>query len=377
MDNYYCGLYIHIPFCKKKCHYCDFPSYCNIEHLVSPYIAALKKEIQLISLQYPDVKIKTIFIGGGTPTYINYKLIIEIMQAIKYSFNIDKEIEISIEGNPGTFDLNKLLEYRKVGINRLSIGLQAWQDYLLEKVGRIHTQEQFIKGFEHARKAGFKNINIDLIFGLPEQDMEDWNETLEKVISLQPTHLSCYSLIIEGETPFYNLYIQGKLQIDEDLEREMYYFAKTFLKSKGYNHYEISNFAKTDFECIHNRIYWDVKPYIGLGSSAHSFINNHRYSNTNSVSRYIKELSEDRLPINNINKISQEQLMQEYMFLGMRKIDGISSNEFHKIFGKDIDLVYGNVLKELQEKKLIEKEEKIYLTSKGLDFANHVFQSFL
>jgi oxygen-independent coproporphyrinogen-3 oxidase len=373
----YCGLYIHIPFCKKKCYYCDFPSYCNLENLIKPYIAALKKEIQLVSVKYPDIKIKTIFIGGGTPTYINYKYIIEIIELIKYCFEIKNNAEISIEGNPGTFDLNKLLEYRKVGINRLSIGLQAWQDNLLKKLGRIHTQKQFKQAMDNAKVAGFENINIDLIFGLPEQCIEDWKETLEKVTLLQPTHLSCYSLKIEEETPFYALYKQGKLQIDEDLEREMYYYTKKFLNSKGYHHYEISNFAKTDFECIHNGIYWDVKPYIGLGSSAHSFINNHRYSNTNTVSRYIKELSEDRLPIKNINKINQEQLMQEYMFLGMRKIDGVSSKEFNKIFGKDIDFVYWNVLRELQEKGLIEKGEKIYLTSKGLDFANHVFQSFL
>ena len=377
MDYDKCGLYIHIPFCKKKCFYCDFPSYTNLEHLITLYIEALKKEIHLVALQNPNVKIKTIFMGGGTPSYIPSQYIIEIIKTIQYNFKIEKNAEISIEGNPGTFNLKKLQDYRKVGINRISVGLQAWQDNLLKRLGRIHTQKQFMQAIKDVKEAGFKNINIDLIFGLPDQGMEDWQETLENVVLLQPTHLSCYSLIIEEKTPFYDLYKQGKLKIDEDLEREMYYYTKTFLSSKGFHHYEISNFAEVGFECTHNLIYWDVKPYIGLGSSAHSFIKGYRYSNIDCVKRYIEVLSKNQLPIKDKNKTNREQLMQEYMFLGMRKVEGVSLTNFSNVFGQSMDDVYGNVLKELKEKDLIEGSERISLTSKGLDFANYVFQSFL
>ena len=375
MDSY--GLYIHIPFCKKKCRYCDFPSYDHIEYVIPSYIHALQKEIKLIVLEYPNIKLKSIFIGGGTPTYMDSRYIKEIMETVGTYFTIEKDAEISIEGNPGTFDFKKLVDYRKAGINRLSMGLQAWQNDLLKKLGRIHTQEEFLKSFEAVKDVGFLNINIDLMFGLPNQSLEDWKETLDKVTALKPNHLSCYSLIVEKGTPFYKMQNQGNLFLDEDLERQMYYYTKNYLKSKGYHHYEISNFSKPGFECKHNLIYWEMAPYIGVGAAAHSFTKNFRYANTQSVFKYIELLEKNILPIIDKNKETQEYFMQEFMFLGMRKIKGVSQKKFYNLFGKSIHEVYGDVLKNLEDKQLIMIGENISLTAKGLDFANYVFRSFL
>lgn len=372
-----CGLYIHIPFCKRKCLYCDFPSYDRIEYLIPSYIHALQKEIKLIALKYPNIQLKSIFIGGGTPTYMDSQYIKEIMKTVRMYFTIEEDPEISIEGNPGTFDFKKLVDYRKAGINRLSIGLQAWQNDLLRKLGRIHTQKEFLQGFQAARDAGFSNVNVDLMFGLPNQSLEDWQETLNKVVVLRPTHLSCYSLIVEKGTPFYTMQNQGNLFLDEDLEREMYYYTKNYLKLEGYHHYEISNFSKPGFECKHNLIYWEMTPYIGVGVAAHSFIQGFRYANTQSISKFIELLEKDILPIVDKNRETQEYFMQEFMFLGMRKIDGISQKNFYDLFGKNINELYGDVLKKLEDKRLITIGENICLTSKGLDFANYVFQSFL
>ncbi len=375
MDSY--GLYIHIPFCKRKCLYCDFPSYDHIEYVIPSYIHALQKEIKLIALEYPNIKLKSIFIGGGTPTYMDSRYIKEIMETVRTYFTIEKDAEISIEGNPGTFDFKKLVDYRKAGINRLSIGLQAWQNDLLRKLGRIHTQEEFLKSFRAVKDVGFLNINIDLMFGLPNQSLEDWKETLDKVTALKPNHLSCYSLIVEKGTPFYKMQTQGNLFLDEDLERQMYYYTKNYLKSKGYHHYEISNFSKPGFECKHNLIYWEMAPYIGVGAAAHSFTKKFRYANTQSVFKYIELLEKNILPIIDKNKETQEYFMQEFMFLGMRKIKGVSPKKFYNLFGKSIHEVYGDVLKNLEDKQLIMIGENISLTAKGLDFANYVFRSFL
>lgn len=373
-----CGLYIHIPFCKKKCLYCDFPSYSNMEKYIFSYVEALKTEIELIALKYPDIYLTSLFIGGGTPTYIRVQYIQDILEKVQECFPIEKEAEISIEANPGTFDTNKLQKYGEMGINRLSIGLQAWQDRLLKKMGRIHTKEEFLKGFQAAKEVGFQNINIDLMMGLPDQSLEDWKETLRQVTRLDPAHLSCYSLIIEEETPFYAMHAQGKLKLDEDLEREMYYYTKEYLKKQGYKHYEISNFAKANFECRHNLLYWNVEPYIGVGSAAHSFINNFRSANTSSLYEYIERLSYNRLPIIENHKVIEKELIQEFMFLGLRKIEGVSKKDFYQKFGKSMKEEYEDTLQELQEKRLVQlKGDNVSLTSKGLDFANYVFQAFL
>ncbi|MCR1897843.1 radical SAM family heme chaperone HemW [Irregularibacter muris] len=371
------GLYIHIPFCQSKCLYCDFPSYCNLDSFITPYIDALKKELEMRASLYAQDKISSIFIGGGTPTYIHSRGIKEILKSVRENFSISPGAEISIEANPGTFDIEKLRDYKEIGINRMSIGLQAWQDSFLKQLGRIHTQQEFIEGFKNAKDAGFENINVDLIFGLPRQSLKDWQETLEQVVALRPTHVSCYGLIIEEGTPFDALQKKGMLHIDEDLEREMYYLAISYLKSFGYHHYEISNFAQPGFQCKHNLIYWDVKPYLGIGSSAHSHMNNKRFSNTSSVSEYIKNIQEGALPITEEHPLTAKEYMEEYMFLGLRKIEGISKEEFFHIFHKEIEEAYGNILKNLQRQKLINIDERICLTSKGLDYANYVFQSFL
>jgi len=372
-----CGLYVHIPFCKSKCHYCDFPSYPNLEEYIPSYIDALIKEIAMAAKRYPNYRIQSIFIGGGTPTYINGNDIVAIMDAVRGCFPIGEDIEVSIEANPGTFDGDKLIQLRDAGVNRLSIGLQAWQNHLLKDLGRIHTQQDFIEGFHAARKAGFYNINIDLILGLPNQRFKDWEETLDRVLELEPTHLSCYSLIIEEVTPFYRLWESGKLELDEDLEREMYHYTRDILKAKGYLQYEISNFSKPGFQCQHNLIYWELKPYIGVGSSAHSFINGYRYANVDSIIEYIQEVEGNKVPIKEETKVNQKELMEEFMFLGLRKTRGVSRTDFFNYFAMDIFDIYGIVLEELEGQDLIRINHHIALTEKGLDFANLVYQSFL
>lgn len=372
-----CGLYIHIPFCKKKCLYCDFTSFCNKENLIKPYIKALNKEIILKSLKYKDYNIKSIFIGGGTPTYIHSEYIKELLSIVFNNFNVEKSAEISIEGNPGTFDKEKIKDYYEIGINRLSIGLQAWQDELLIRLGRIHKIGDFIKGYKYAKEVGFKNINIDLIFGLPDQRLEDWMETLKKATDLKPTHLSCYGLIIEENTPFKKLRDEGKLNINENIELQMHHYTKVYLESLGFTHYEISNYAKKGYECRHNLIYWELENYIGFGLSAHSFINNIRYANTDLIEEYIRTLEKGEIPIVEKNNLNSKELMEEYMFLGLRKMEGISKEHFYKKFGKDIEFIYSKALKDLKSKELIEVEDRIKLTPKGLDYGNYVFRAFI
>jgi oxygen-independent coproporphyrinogen-3 oxidase len=334
------ALYIHIPFCKQKCLYCDFPSFAGKENLMVDFSKALAKDIETASKR----KIKTIFIGGGTPTYLCLKAWKYIKDSI-HKLDKSENLEFTVEGNPGTFTEENLRFLKEMGVNRLSIGLQCFQNTILKKIGRIHTAEDFIMSYEMARNIGFKNINIDLMFGLPDQSMDDWKETLEKVVKINPEHISCYSLIVEEKTPFYNMYKKGMITLpEEELEREMYRYGVDFLKNKGYDQYEISNFSKKRMECKHNLVYWELGEYIGCGSGAHSYIDNLRYRNDENIEKYISSIGEKNFLKLDEHRNSREDDMEEFMFMGLRKISGISIMEFNKRFEKDIYNIYGNII---------------------------------
>lgn len=368
------GLYIHIPFCKQKCLYCDFPSFCGKENLMLNYAKALGKEIKSIAHK----KIGTIFIGGGTPTYLNLECWNILKDSIDW-LNKDGNIEFSVEMNPGTVNKEKLKFLKDMGVNRLSIGLQAWQNILLKKLGRIHETKDFIEAYNEAREIGFDNINIDIMFGLPEQTMEEWKETLERVVELNPEHISCYSLIIEEGTIFNKLYEEDRLSIPkEETEREMYSYCIKFLKDKGYNQYEISNFAKKDKECKHNLIYWELREYIGCGSAAHSYIDDVRYRHTEDIEKYIQGINNNEDIRMDLHKNSLKDDMEEYMFMGLRKIDGINIEEFKRRFNRDIMDIYGDVINKYLEKELlIMGNGNIFLSPRGIEISNSIMCDFI
>lgn len=363
------GLYIHIPFCKSKCLYCDFYSCSSSENLMIDYSRALAEEINSIG----DIKIKTIFIGGGTPTYLSLDAMNVLSKGIK-NLNKCKDLEFTIEGNPGTFTMEKLKLYKDMGANRLSIGLQAAQNNLLKTLGRIHSSQDFKEAVNMGRKAGFNNINVDLIFGIPGQSLDDWKETLNLVADLNLDHISAYSLIIEEGTEFYRMNNEGKLQLpDEDLEREMYSYVVGFLKEKGYIHYEISNFAKIGMECRHNFIYWNMEEYFGIGAAAHSYIDGKRYSNQCSIEGYINGQE-----IKDIHVNSLEDDMSEFMFLGLRKIDGISIDKFNKRFKINIFDVYGKVIdKYINLGLMLLEGDSLRLSIEGIQLSNTVMCDFV
>ncbi len=365
------ALYIHIPFCMSKCLYCDFLSFAGKENYVKDYIAALLNEIKAFKT---TSTVSTVFIGGGTPSVIDSSFIEEIMSCIYSSFNVSEEAEITIEANPGTVTLSKLTAYRKSGINRISFGVQAWQNRLLKSIGRIHTSNDIADSVKMAKMAGFDNINCDLMFSLPNQSSEDFIETINMVTALEPQHISAYSLIIEEGTPFFEMYEAGKISpVNDEEDRKMYHSGIRLLQEKGYYQYEISNFAKQGYECKHNLTYWYRGEYKGFGLGASSLINKKRLKNTEDFFEYI----------NGKNHISVEELsltdrQEEFMFLGLRCNRGISENEFYSAFGKDINSVYGSEINKLLKDKLIEKSNgKIYLTEKGFDLANIVFVEFM
>ena len=373
------GLYIHIPFCKAKCFYCDFNSFACMEDFIPAYFDALKKEIELYKDRLRGYTIKSIFIGGGTPSCVDHRYINELMSQCSQNFCIEENAEISIETNPGTLTEEKLTNYNLLGINRISMGLQAWQDRLLKKIGRIHDNHVFVENFNQARKAGFKNINVDLIFGLPSQSKQDWVETIRNILDMQPEHLSCYSLKIEDDTAFGRQLEAGELiPVEDELDREMYYAAKEMITGSGYEHYEISNFAKPGYLCKHNLIYWKAETYIGLGAGAHSYLEGKRFNNIAPVVEYIDYLKGGSVPSGGFEIIGREEEISEYMILGLRLTDGIDIHEFRDRFNRDLFELYGEQIKRLSGKNLLKfQEDKIMLTSKGLDLANEAFIEFL
>lgn len=373
------SLYIHVPFCIKKCLYCDFPSYGGCESIFDDYVNALINEIRETKESFSDYNIKSIFLGGGTPSILSPKLTGKIMDTVFNCFNIDNNCEITTEANPKTVDEFKLREYKAMDINRISFGVQAWQDNILKSLGRIHTIDDFIKNMAQARDIGFKNINADIMFALPNQTLSDWEETLEKIIKLNPTHISAYSLIIEAGTPFGKMYEEGKLKTcDEALDREMYYLAKEMMSDKGYHQYEISNFAKEGFECYHNKVYWRCDEYIGYGIGSHSYFNGERFNNTYDIEKYISSKGKYSVIKENIEKLKTEDMYAEFMFMGLRMTKGIEKQRFFERFNKSVFDVYGNEIKHLKELNLInETDTNIMLTEKGIDVSNTVFEKFI
>lgn len=373
------GLYIHVPFCRAKCYYCDFNSYSGKEDLIDRYFSCMEQEIRLYSGILNEYEIGTVFIGGGTPSLMDGEYIGRVLESCRKHFNILPQAEISIESNPGTLTCEKLDKYLSYGINRLSIGLQAWQDPILKKLGRIHNLDQFVENYENARKAGFTNINIDLIFGLPEQEMKDWTETLENVVKLGPEHISCYSLKIEEGTVFGDLKDKGKIkQLEDELDREMYYKAIKLLTCNGYIHYEISNFAKEGFQCKHNLVYWNANEYLGIGAGAHSYLKGMRFNNLAGIENYISSVSNGDLPVEDQQPISEEESMSEYMILGLRLTSGVSDSSFRRRFGISMFDRFGGNIDKVKRNGLVEQNgDVIRLTGKGLDLANQVFIEFI
>lgn len=384
------GIYVHIPFCKQKCRYCDFKSYAGKEEKVNEYIKWIKYELAGIGIankmDYENhidqlAIIDTIYMGGGTPSLIESHYITEIIDTIKANFTLKENPEITIEVNPGTITQEKLQNYINAGINRISIGLQSNKENLLKQLGRIHTYEEFEQTFQLARKVGFQNINVDLMIGLPNQTIEDVNETIDKIIEYNPEHISVYSLIVEEGTPLYRD-IENKILLlpEEELERKMYWTVKHKLEEKGYIHYEISNFAKSGYESKHNLNCWNQEEYIGVGAAAHSYTNNTRYSNIDTIEEYIENYQNKRETNNFIfhEKQNKESKMKEYMLLGLRKIQGIQIQEFKKKFGENPIYIYHKELEKLVNENLIEIDgDNIKLTTRGLDLANLVWEEFV
>ena len=376
------GIYIHIPFCKSKCYYCDFVSFSCKEDKIEQYINALKKEIELYKQELKeDIIIDTIYIGGGTPSFIDSKYIVSVINKLKDSFNILDEAEITIEVNPGTITKEKLINYKNTGINRLSIGLQTTDNNLLKKIGRIHTYDEFIATYNLAREIGFNNINVDLMLALPGQTLNGLTEDVNKIISLNPEHISVYSLMLEEDTKLYSMVQNNELNLpDEDLERIMYWKVKKELENNGYEHYEISNFAKKGQESKHNLNCWNQNEYIGFGVNAHSYENNIRFRNTNNLEEYILSILQGkdinfRIIEEKQNKLEQEN---EFMMIGFRKIEGIYISEFKNKFLDNPLYLFRKELASLVEKDLIEIDgDNMRLTNKGIDFANIVFEEFV
>lgn len=403
------SIYIHIPFCKSRCGYCDFLTFACGSNYYEPYKNALIKEI-LEHDQLHNYNIISIFIGGGTPTVLPPSFIAEILLALG-TYNIVNNAEITVEANPGTLSLQMLRMLKNYGVTRLSIGLQAWQNNILKKIERGHKLSDFLINYNHARKIGFNNINVDLIFSWPniignkvsstlfsekslynknspievnqKISFKDWHTTLKNVANLNPNHISLYSLIIEENTPFSKAYEDGRLILQtEELDRRMYHHAIKYLSKKGYNHYEISNFSKQGKECKHNLVYWQRGEYIAFGLGAHSFFNEQRTRNITSLSRYIQVLNAKNYTRQKITKevvqITKKDAMEEFMYLGLRCIDGISIEQFEKTFNKNISKIFGISISSNIEKGLLQKDnDKISLTSKGLDISNVVMSDFL
>lgn len=404
-------LYLHIPFCERKCAYCDFLSAPADLPVRISYIKKLQEEIAYYGAQYGEYQVSSIFFGGGTPTILEGYQLAAILETVKEHFNITTDAEITVECNPGTLTAGKAEKLVQAGFNRLSMGLQSADDRELHLLGRIHNFAQFLESYDLARKAGFQNINVDLMSALPGQTLKSWQDTLQKVTALRPEHISAYSLIIEEGTPFYERFEEDerireegghpRLLPEEDVERQMYELTETFLHTKGYERYEISNYAKPGYECRHNCGYWTRKDYLGLGLGASSLVEHQRFQNTSELKTYLEQeyspqcegqheriaetiqLQEEtgltqtghHIHIETLDKKSE---MEEFMFLGLRLMAGISRQQFEKKFQVTLNSVYGEVLRKLKGEQLIEEVAGyVRLTEHGIDVSNYVLAEFL
>ncbi len=377
------GIYIHIPFCVQKCLYCDFISAPASSQIKKEYVEQLLKEIELRTQGFDTFMVDTVFIGGGTPSVLEPKDIERILCKLKEEFCISPDCECSIEVNPGTVDMNKLMAYREAGINRLSIGLQSCNDNELKALGRIHDFRIFEETFRLARKAGFDNINVDLMSSIPEQTVESFEKSLKCIVELEPEHISVYSLIVEEGTPFYNMNLNLP---SEDEERLIYHETGRILKEHGYSQYEISNYAKSGKECKHNIKYWKCDEYIGFGVAAASYLNGVRWKNTENINKYMKCMR-DSLAVQDLQDedfycereiLTPEDQYAEFMFMGLRMNEGVSKKEFVKRFGVSVNEIYGDIIrKHLQNGLLIQADERIQLTDRGRDISNCVMADFI
>ena len=395
-------IYVHIPFCAKKCAYCDFLSFPGNMRMRREYTDKLLEEIRIQSSFVREYQVDTIFLGGGTPSVLDVTDITAIMGTLKEHYDIAPDAEITIEVNPGTEKMEGLVAYREAGINRVSMGLQSADDTELRYLGRIHTYDEFLKSFQRVRMAGFTNVNVDLISAIPGQTPESWRNTLKKTAMLKPEHISAYSLIVEEGTPFYDRY-GGHVEMesyemspeerrrlmalpdlpDEDTEREMYYMTRNCLAEQGYERYEISNYARPGFECRHNVGYWTGTGYLGLGLGASSYLEGCRFHNTSDFQSYVSAHFDDEAEFCQALRQDMEQLsvkskMEEFMFLGLRLTRGVSVEGFITRFGQSIRNVYGGVIDKLEREGLLEHKNGYYhLTERGLDLSNYAMSLFL
>lgn len=374
------GLYIHVPFCAQKCNYCDFNSYkIEEKNQKTDYLISIRKEMELYKEEFKSKEFTSVFLGGGTPSILTPEELTTLMENIYSNFNIGKDAEITMECNPGTLDKVKLKAIKSLGINRLSMGLQVTQDHHLKYIGRIHTYEQFEKNYKDAIEVGINNINVDLMYSLPNQSFDEWKETLNKIINLNPSHISAYSLILEEGTKFYDMYLNKEFELnDEEVDINIYNYTIDTLYKNGYHQYEISNYAKEGYECKHNIVYWKCDNYLGLGPGASGYINNYRYSNICDIKGYNKCLEYDKRPIEEKNILSKKDEMEEFIFMGLRMNKGINLDEFYKRFNIDFKHRYNDILGKLKNLNLIiEQNNNIILTQRGREISNTVFVEFI
>lgn len=382
------SIYIHIPFCVRKCLYCDFLSAPASGETMEAYASCLCREIEAAGKLYPDYEVRTVFFGGGTPSILKKERICQIMEALRRAFSLAEDAEITIEVNPGTVDADKLAAYYAAGINRLSIGVQSLQGNELQALGRIHSTEDFFQTYSMAIKSGFNNINVDLMSAIPEQTLESCQDTLRQLLSLDrpPSHISAYSLIIEEGTPFYE---NTPVLPDEEMDRLFYKITNDILKAAGYHRYEISNYAREGCECRHNRVYWERGEYLGFGIGAASLMQETRFSNIRDLQTYLKLLSGEAADgpstgqltehlRQEVSHLTEREQMEEFMFLGLRLTEGVSKKRFFKTFGKKFTDVYPCISEKLiREGLLVQEGDRLKLTELGLDVSNRVMAEFL
>jgi oxygen-independent coproporphyrinogen-3 oxidase len=374
------GIYIHIPYCKKKCHYCDFLSFllpCGNE--AADYIMGVKKELQLLAPRIENAKAGSLYFGGGTPSLLPLQYFREIVSAVKEQVLLSPFVEFTVEANPGTLSRENLRGMVSLGVNRLSLGVQSMNDRLLRSMGRLHTAEEAREAFYLAREEGMENISIDLMHGLPGQTLDDWRTTLEAVIGLNPEHISVYGLNLEPNTVWGDLYLDGELELPgEDECGKMYRMSRKVLQEAGFLQYEISNYARPGYECRHNLGYWYRRPYLGIGLGASSFIQGTRYKNYSDPGKYLQALDQDVLPIAEKEELSEKQAISETMFLGLRTAKGINQVEFTRQFGRSIDDIFTPVLQPLEKAGVIIREGQwLRLNPEYYAVSNEVFQKFV
>ncbi|MTI81491.1 MAG: oxygen-independent coproporphyrinogen III oxidase [Firmicutes bacterium] len=371
------GLYIHVPFCLRKCRYCDFVSYAYNRNDAELYLNALNREMEYYAQRRLDFN--TVFIGGGTPSILETDHLERLLYSARQHFQWTEDAEVTMEANPGTLTEEKLYVMRRMGVNRLSLGVQACQQSLLNTLGRLHDYQQVIQAVQIARVVGFNNINIDLIFGIPGQTLHQWQKTLATVMNLQPEHLSCYSLQLEEGTPLAEAVAKGKINAcPEELELQMYNDVIDFLIKKDYQHYEISNFSKPGFNCEHNITYWKNNQYLGVGPAAHSHMQMQRWSNTTELRQYANNLMDNDLPVVERHHLTRQDAMSETVFMGLRLIKGLDLDQFYRRFGQGVYDIWPQQINKLTDQDLIEMSEGyLRLTYKGLRLANQVFVEFV